>query len=78
MKKLIALLLALVMVLSLAACGGGEASNDPPKTTDAPKTTEAPEQTEAPAEPEIPLTVHENTFFNLSYNEEDGWSLAEQ
>ena len=77
MKKLIALLLALVMVLSLAACGGGEASNDPPKTTDAPKTTEAPEQTEAPAEPEIPLTVHENTFFNVSYNEEDGWSLTE-
>ena len=35
MKKLFALLLALVMVLSLAACGGGEE----PKETKAPATT---------------------------------------
>ena len=43
MKKLISLLLALVMVISLAACGGGgEASNDPSKTTESPKETEAP------------------------------------
>ena len=41
MKKLIALLLALVMVLSLAACGGSE-----PAATEAPA-TEAP-ATEAP------------------------------
>ena len=43
MKKLIALLLALTMVLGLAACGG---SNTPaPAETEAP----APAQTEAPA-----------------------------
>ena len=42
MKKLIALLLALVMVLSLAACGGGkeETAKEPEtKATEAPKAT---------------------------------------
>ena len=43
MKKLLALLLALVMVLSLAACGGNEA----PAATEAPK-ADAPAATEAP------------------------------
>ena len=48
MKKLIALLLALVMVLGLAACG----SSNAPETTAAPAETEAPApaETEAPAE----------------------------
>lgn len=43
MKKLLALLLALVMVLSLTACGGNEA----PAATEAPK-ADAPAATEAP------------------------------
>ena len=43
MKKLIALLLALVMVIGLAACGGSATTE-----TKAPAATEAP--TEAPAE----------------------------
>ncbi len=50
MKKIIALLLALVLVLSLAACGGNEA-----KPTDAPvagNDTPATDAPEAPAEPE--------------------------
>ena len=45
MKKLIAMLLALVMVLSLAACGGSAAPA--PAATEAPK-AEAP-AAEAPA-----------------------------
>ena len=44
MKKIIALLLALAMVLSLAACGG---KTEAPAATEAPK-AEAP-ATEAPA-----------------------------
>ena len=36
MKKLIALLLALVMVLSMAACGASEKTPDPTKAPDAP------------------------------------------
>ncbi len=44
MKKFLALLLALTMVLSLAACGG----NNAPEATEAP-VVEAPEATEAPA-----------------------------
>ena len=76
MKKLTVLLLVLIMVLSLAACGGGK---EPSIKDNAPAevSTEAPKETEAPAEPAPALTLHENTFFNVSYNEEDGWSLAE-
>jgi len=50
MKKLIALLLALVMVLSLVACGGTQAETP---TTDAPvtETTETPETPETPTDP---------------------------
>ena len=44
MKKLTALLLAAAMVLSLAACGGGNT----PTTTPAPATTQAPATTKAP------------------------------
>ena len=47
MKKLIALLLALVMVIGLTACGGSATTE-----TKAPVATEAPTQAEAPAETE--------------------------
>ena len=49
MKKFLALLLAVVMVMSMAACGEKTKPTDAPKATDAP--TEAPTQapTEAPA-----------------------------
>ena len=50
MKKILALLLALVMVLSLAACGGEKPAEAP--ATEAPK-AEAPVE-EAPAEPAAP------------------------
>ena len=48
MKKLLALLLAAVMVFSLAACG---AETPAPAATEAPAVTEAPAETETPAEP---------------------------
>jgi len=56
MKKLIAMLLALVMVLSLAACG---AKTEAPAAAEAPK-AEAPAVTEAaPAEPAVePVTLN--------------------
>lgn len=47
MKKTIAALLALVMLLSLAACGTAEPA---PAATEAPAVTEKPAATEAPAE----------------------------
>ena len=57
MKKFVALLLALVMVLSLAACGAQET----PAATKAPETpaaSEAPAATEAPAAPAAdPITL---------------------
>ena len=65
MKKTIALFLALVMLLSLAACS---------KKEETPKTQEA--ETE-PAQIEEGLTVHENTFFDVGYDEEDGWVIEE-
>lgn len=53
MKKALALILALVMVMSLAACGGNGGSSTPAPATDAPPAaTDAPgaEPTEAPDE----------------------------
>lgn len=48
MKKLLALLLAAVMVFSLAACG---AETPAPAAAEAPAVTEAPAETETPADP---------------------------
>ena len=48
MKKIIAMLLALVMVMGLVACGQAPAE---PAATEAPK-ADAPAATEAPAAPE--------------------------
>lgn len=45
-KKILALLLAAVMLLSLTACGSGTAAETKP--TEAPVTTAAPEATAAP------------------------------
>ena len=56
MKKLIALLLALVMVLSLAACGGNETPASEAPAAEAPEATEAPAAPEAPAEP-VEVTI---------------------
>ena len=61
MKKLIAMLLAMVMVLSLAACG---AKTEAPAPTEAPK-AEAPAATEAPAAPEAPAV--EPVTLNVAY-----------
>lgn len=58
MKKLTALLLALVMALSLAACG----TTEPEETTGASETTAVPETT-APVETTLP----EDTTFTLEY-----------
>ena len=72
MKKILALLLALVMVLAMAACGSkttAPAATEAPKTeapkTDAPKTeepkTEEP-KTETPAEPAGPVYDGPDTY----------------
>lgn len=55
MKKIIALLLALVMVIGLVACGNANtpAETDAPQA-DAPAETNAPAETDAPAETEAP------------------------
>lgn len=65
MKKLMAMLLALVIVLSLAACGGNTA---------APAATEAPKADAPAAEPAAPATeaaAEEGKVFNIwAWNEE--------
>ncbi len=50
MKKLVSLLLVVVLVMGLAACGKKEENKANP--TEAPKATEAPAATETPADPE--------------------------
>jgi len=69
MKKLIAMLLALVMVFALAACGGNE-----PAPTDAPKApeAEAPE-VEAPVEDEEPAVL---TIGFAQVGHESDWRMA--
>lgn len=50
MKKVISLLLAAVMLLGLAACGGGETpATEPPETDPAPAATTPPPATDPPA-----------------------------
>ena len=72
MKKIIALLLALVMVLGLAACGASEA----PAATEAPK-ADAPAATEAPAASDEAVTV---TMIAAQYGNEtaDWWKGFEE
>ena len=90
MKKLLAILLALVLLLSLAACGEKEPSisdqKKEPVVTETPEPVAKPEPEKKPEpkpepepepEPEVQLTVHENTYFTVAYNEEEGWSVAE-
>ena len=72
MKKLIAMLLALVMVLSLAACGASE-----PAPTEAPK-AEAPAATEAPTAEEPAAPAVEEVTLNVAYMANWGslWAVA--
>ena len=59
MKKLIALLLALVMALSLAACGASEPAPTEAPKAETPAAPEAPAATEAPAAPAVePVTLN--------------------
>lgn len=82
MKKILALLLAVLMLIGLVGCN---APDDPvPGTTDPAASTKGTdpgkESDPAPSEPpkiDENLTTHENTFFTVRYNEEDGWTLAE-
>lgn len=72
MKKALALILTLAMVLSMAACGGQEqttAAPTQPQTTAAPTeapTTKAPETTEAPTTEPAPEMKVEGTIYVLN------------
>lgn len=66
MKKLIALLLALAMVMALAACGASEA----PAATEAPKADAPAEAPAAPAEAEV------LEFYHGYFHAESEWPAA--
>ncbi|MBP3634179.1 MAG: hypothetical protein J6J43_06370 [Oscillospiraceae bacterium] len=74
MKKLLALLLALLMLLSLAACGEKEEIE-----IEDPGVPVKEDVVDEPVveEPETELTIHENTYFTVAYDEAAGWSIAE-
>ena len=74
-KKILALFLAALMLIGMAGCGGEQ--NTPGTTAPAaPTQGNEPTQVET-TEPAENLTIHENVFFTVGYNEEDGWTLAE-
>lgn len=83
MKKVFALLLAALMLFSLAACAGTEPVTTDAPSTAAPETTTAPETeapaTEAPTEPETEapteqavLTDEEQAIYDLLFGAVDG------
>ena len=57
MKKLLAILLCLCMVLSLAACAGKSTTTETPAATEAPAATETPAADEAPAAEQTAPTI---------------------
>ena len=70
MKKFIAALLALTMLLALAACGSTEQPQEttqpaPVETTSAPQETAAPETTAAPEVTEAPAAVQDPFCFTF-------------
>ena len=89
MKRFTAFVTALVIICSLTACGKDEKSLSDVKKetestlaqTEAPLTeeSEAAEATEttaeAPTDPSSNLTVHDNTYFSIGFDETVGLKL---
>ena len=84
MKKMIALLLSLLLVLGMAACGAKEAAPaEPPAETPAEKPAEAPAET--PAEDKVTIgyvIAGPDDYYNVSaevvklYGEKQGWEVV--
>ena len=56
----------------------GTSSNSKPLTDIKPSADPKPGDAPQPeAKPDANLTVHENTYFNVGYSEDEGWSVAE-
>lgn len=71
-KQLLCLLMALVMVFSMAACGGSDdkkTTKDPASSTDAPDVTDT---TQEATEPIVGTTIS-TALWDLTYDEADGW-----
>lgn len=82
MKKLLVLIIALVMTLSLAACGGNEGAAEP--TPEAPATDVSAPAASAPAPSDITLVGKEANFTTLlvpsdfgEFYDKDGYAVAE-
>lgn len=72
MKKLFALLLAMIMVLSLVACGSAESAETEASASAAPAETDAPAETEATTEPAPKIEGEVNIYTTWA----DDWVLA--
>ena len=67
MKKIIALMLALVMVLAFAACGGAPSTPSTPSTPDTPATPDAPA---TPDTPDAPPAEGKTVLHIMSFTDE--------
>lgn len=77
MKKVFALLMAVVMLLSLTACGGGdETPTTQPNTPTAPAQTKPQESTQAPTEA-LTGELVETAFWSLRYDPEV-WTFEDE
>lgn len=65
MKKLFAILMALVLMLSMAACGGMPAETTAPPETTAPNETTTPVETTAPGTPAVQELDLEAVYQNI-------------
>lgn len=80
MKKFLAILLALVMLLSLAACGNKDNKETTPSTEGNSNTTEPPatEKTEPTAPPVQAEELPENPLLHLSFEDATGLTAVHQ
>lgn len=75
MKKVLAVILMVLMLINLIGCS--KTNDTSSESTDSSNIGKVGNSSQGNTASDENLTVHKNTFFSVGYNEEDGWTLAE-